>query len=55
MATPSAPPQEDVNGTDEAKKDWTETKRGEQEEEEPRNDFFECNICLDVAKEPIVR
>lgn len=71
MATPSAPSYEEVNGAgslpagssaaeklepktqpDSTPKTETDNKN---EEDENRSEYFECNICLDVAKDPVVR
>lgn len=57
MATPSAPPYEDLNSSTSgaSKENNTDTKKDDKDEEEVKSDFFECNICLDMAKDPVVR
>lgn len=52
MATsPTAPPMEDVKGEAQAKK---EDKDGD-DNEKNNDSMFECNICLDTAKDAVVR
>lgn len=54
MATsPTAPPMEDVtnDNSTQAKKD---EKDGD-DSEKNNDSMFECNICLDVAKDAVVR
>lgn len=47
-SAPSAPPAEDVNGGK------TNQEKQNNDDEDKNDSMFECNICLDVAKEPVV-
>lgn len=60
MATPSAPSYEEVNsnsseGAGKSNDQPDVTSDENKDDDEFKKDFFECNICLDVAKEPVVR
>lgn len=49
---PTAPPMEAVKDETQAKKD---DKDGGDDNEKSNDSMFECNICLDTAKDAVVR